>query len=154
VDPAALIEVLKSTPASLRAGVRQLKAGRIAETAGGGWSALDVVRHVRAADAIVAPRVWHILIGERPRLPAFDERLWAGLMAAANVPIDAQLAAFAIQRAELTALLRTLTAEQWARQGVHETTGEQTVMQVCASIAEHEREHIEQLAEIVRLYRA
>jgi hypothetical protein len=153
VDPDAVIDALKSTPASLRLAVRRLKAAQIAQPAGDDWSALDVVRHVRAADAILAPRIWHALVRDRPALPSFDERRWAELIASANVPVDAQLAAFAIHRAELTALLRTLTPDQWQRTGVHETNGDQTVLQMCTHIAEHEREHVAQIEAIVRGHR-
>ena len=149
MDPAAIIDALKATPAALRFAVRRLKGAQIARPVSDGWSALDVVRHIRAADAILAPRIWHLLVRDRPALPSFDETAWAALIAAADVPVDAQIAAFAIQRAELTSLLRTLTPQQWSRAGVHETNGEQTVLQIGTKIAEHEQEHLAQLEAIV-----
>ncbi len=153
MEPTAVIDALKSTPPALRLAVRRLKGGQIVQSAGADWSALEVVRHVRAADAILAPRIWQVLVRDRPALPSFDERLWAELIASANVPVDAQLAAFAIHRAELTALLRTLTPDQWGRVGVHETTGEQSALQMCAHIAEHEAEHLAQIEGIVGRHR-
>ena len=149
VDAAAVIDALKATPSALRGEVRRLKGAQIAEATQGGWSALDVVRHLRASDAIMAPRIWQVLVRDRPPLPGHDERAWAELIAAADVPVDAQIAAFAIQRAELTALLRTLTPEQWQRAGLHETNGEQTVLQIGTKIAEHERDHLAQIEAIV-----
>ncbi len=147
-----LIDRLKATPAALRSLVRRLKPGQIASAASDdGWGPLDVIRHMLAADAIIAPRVAQILVRDRPPLAAFDERAWARLIALAAVPVDAQLAAFAIQRAELNAILRTLSPDQWERAGVHEEHGEQTIFSICSVIAEHEEEHVRQLDEMVRI---
>lgn len=150
VETPALIDRLKSTPAALRSFVRRLQPGQIACNAGDdGWAPLDVIRHVVASDAIIAPRVAQILVRDRPPLAAFDERAWARLSASA-VSVDAQLAAFAIQRAGMTAILRTLLPDQWERAGVHEERGEQTIFSICGDIVGHEEEHLRQLDEVVR----
>ena len=150
MDTPSLIDALKATPAALRGSVRSLKGRAIADPpADGEWSLLDIVRHVRASDAILAPRIVQVLVREGAPLAAFDERAWSELIAAADVPIDAQLAAFAIQRAELTALLRTLTPAQWLRSGVHEECGVQTLADICEYIAAHEAEHLAEAAAIV-----
>jgi hypothetical protein len=150
VEPARLIDVLKSTPQSLRAAARSLKAEQLTGAGGDGWSPLEIIRHMRAADAVLSPRIYHVLVRDNPPLPAFDERTWASLIEAAGVPLDAQLASFAIQRAELTALLRTLTPEQWLRAGTHEALGTQSVLDICAKIVDHEREHLAQLELVSR----
>jgi hypothetical protein len=110
-----------------------------------GWSPRQVLDHVRAADAIIAPRAYHVLVRDRPPLPSFDERAWAALIAAAEIPLDAQLAAFAIQRAELCAMLRSLPEESWGRAGMHEKRGEQSLEAMMTDLAEHEEEHLGQL---------
>jgi uncharacterized damage-inducible protein DinB len=155
VEPGQIIDTLKVTPPALRTAVRALKGDAIARPSGdGGWSVLEIVRHIRASDAILAPRVMQALVRDRPSFPSFDHHGWADLIAAADVPVDAQLAAFAIQRAELTALLRTLTAEQWQRTSVHEKRGEQSITAICEHIAEHEAEHVAQIDAMVRAYGA
>jgi hypothetical protein len=113
-----------------------------------GWSPRQLLEHVRAADAIIAPRAYHVLVRDGPALPSFDERAWAVLIASAEIPLDAQLAAFAIQRAELCAMLRTLSEESWARTGVHEDRGEQSLAAMMTYLAEHEEEHLGQLRPI------
>jgi hypothetical protein len=155
MESAAIIDALKATPASLRGAVRALKGAQIATAlADGEWSTLDVVRHIRASDAILAPRIMQALVRDRPLFPSFDHQGWAELIAAADVPVDAQLAAFAIQRAELTALLRTLTVEQWQRMSVHEKRGEQSIAEICEHIAGHEAEHVAQIEAMVRAFGA
>jgi hypothetical protein len=150
MEAQSLVDALKATPASLRAAVRALQGGEIAGARGADdWSLLDVVRHVRASDAILSPRIFQVLVRSEAPLPAFDERAWGALIAAADVPVDAQLAALAIQRAELVAVLRTLSDDQWQRRGVHEELGPQTVAVICEQIVEHEAEHLTQARAIV-----
>lgn len=108
---------------------------------GGEWGLADIIYHVRASDAILAPRILHVLIRPGAALAAFDERAWAGLATAAGIPLSEQLTEFALRRRELVGVLRSLSHEQWALTGEHEVRGTMTVAQIAASIAEHEAEH-------------
>ena len=141
-----VIARLRATPQSLRAMLRGKRAGALtAASEIDGWSPLQVVLHVRASAAIVAPRVMQALVREGPSFASFDERAWAELLALPEMPLDAQLTAFQIERAELTAVLMKLSADQWRRAGVHELAGEQTVLAICESMAAHEEEHVAQV---------
>jgi hypothetical protein len=57
----------------------------------------------------MSTRVFQILVREGAPLPAFDERAWGGLLAASGIPLEDQVAEFALRRAELVATLRSLT---------------------------------------------
>jgi hypothetical protein len=137
-----IISALEATPRWL--GDASAAAGDSpAETpsAGGEWSITDIIRHLRASDAIVAPRILHVLVRPGAALAAYDEREWADLTTAAAVPIADQVTEFALRRRELVGVLRSLSQEQWALAGEHEARGMMTVAQIAASIAEHEAEH-------------
>ncbi len=144
-----LVQRLAQTPAWLRAA---LTAGdhRLAAAEPDHWGIGDIIRHIRAADAIMSTRVFQILVREGAPLPAFDERAWGGLLAASGIPLEDQVAEFALRRAELVAMLRSLTPDQWQLSGQHELAGSVTVADVCRSVAEHESEHRAQLEGIVR----
>jgi hypothetical protein len=113
------------------------------------WSAAELLAHLRASNAILAPRVYQVLTRSHAPLTGFDERLWAQVAARARLAVKTQLAAFEAQRAELVALLRTLTPQEWEADGLHETRGPLTVQAIVAEIAEHEREHEAQMRAIV-----
>ena len=117
--------------------------------AAGEWGVSEIVGHVRAADAILSTRIFHMLVREAAPLPAFDDQRWGKLYAAAAIPLEDQLAHFALRRAELVAVLRALTPEQWASGGEHELAGPLTVIDLCRSIADHELEHRAQLDRVV-----
>lgn len=48
-------------------------------------------------------------------------------------------------RRRLSALLSTLTADEWARSGRHEERGVETVEGIVRHLVSHDREHLEQL---------
>lgn len=142
-----VIAGLRETPAALR----RLLRGKSPEVLTGAsptgeWAPFDVVLHIRAAASIIAPRVMQALVRDRPSFASFDERAWADLLRLPEMPLDAQLTAFQIERAELTAILMRLAVDQWQRVGVHEEHGEQTVLDICEQIVEHETEHVAQLS--------
>ena len=59
-----------------------------------------------------------------------------------------QLELFGRQRAELVALLRTLSPEEWARSSVHPEYGRMSIADIVTMIAKHEDEHCRQAADI------
>jgi hypothetical protein len=142
-----LIARLRETPVTLRRLTRGKSPDALTvASAPADWAPIDVVLHVRAAAAIVAPRVMQALVRESPRFESLDERAWADLLRLPEMPLDAQLTGFQIERAELTGTLMKLRPDQWQRTGLHEERGEQTVIAICEQIVEHEAEHVAQLS--------
>jgi hypothetical protein len=141
-----IIATLSSTPGWLRAEFSGLpdEVARHAPKAGE-WSPAQVVAHLRASDAIVAPRVFQLLTRANAPLTGFDERAWAETAARAELPLATQLTAFEAQRAELVGVLRTLTDAEWEIVGQHETRGALSLREIATDLAEHEREHRSQL---------
>ena len=150
MDQIALVRRLQGTPSAFRVVLRAMTPAQLtAPSEPDGWSPRQLLEHVRAADAVIAPRAYHVLVRDRPALPSFDERAWAALIASAEIPLDAQLAAFAIERAELCAMLRAVPEKSWLRTGVHEERGEQSLGVIMTYLAEHEEEHLGQLRAMV-----
>src|SRR5262245_8539573 len=144
-----IVDLLAATPARLRELVAGVDDGGSAAPAGEEWAPLDVLAHVVAANAILAPRLLQILVRPGVTLPAFDERRWAELTARARLTPAALLDLFAAERAALVGLARTLTPAEWALEGQHEVARARSVRQIAAHMAEHEREHIAQLRALV-----
>lgn len=145
-----IIDALGVTPEALRdalAAAGDDLAERLG--VGGAWSLADIIRHVRASDAIVATRVWHVLVRDDGPLTAFDDAAWRQLYEAAAISLADQISELALRRAELVAVLRTLDDGQWSRAGEHEIHGRVSIEQLCASIVEHEFEHRAQIDALV-----
>lgn len=111
----------------------------------GGWSAAEIFAHMRASDDIMAPRVYMILVRDRPSLAAYDERHWAEVAGYAQADFQPSLQAFTLRRAELVSTLRRIAPEEWRRVGVHEARGPVSLLDVITTLVEHEEEHCAQL---------
>lgn len=137
-----VLETLAATPIWLRAGFAQLSevSARLAPHPHA-WSALEILAHLRASNAILAPRIMQVLCRPDAPLAGYDERIWARLEARAQLPLAVQLSAFEAHRAELVGLLRTLTPAEWALAGQHEVRGKLTVSDIATDLAQHEHEH-------------
>jgi hypothetical protein len=147
MEPEAIVAALAATADRLRALFADLpdERARRAPTHGG-WSPADALAHLRACDAIIAPRVWQILVRPGVRFPGFDEPRWRALVTRADEPLAAHLAAFLSHRAELLALLRTLTPDEWDTAGEHEEFGPVTIRTLMErGLVHHEAEHLAQI---------
>lgn len=146
VESHGLVSALAGFPARLAALVRGRDDRTLrARPAPEAWSALEVLAHLRSSDAILAPRLYQMLVRESPPLPGFDERRWAEVAGYADLPVSLLLESYAARRAELVAMLRRLSAADWQRTGRHEERGEITMVDVARWIADHEAEHLAQL---------
>jgi hypothetical protein len=151
VEPDALVATRAATAdrlGALFAGLGEADARRA--PAAGEWSAADTLLHLRASDAIIAPRAWQIVVRPGVRFPGMDEARWRALVARADEPVAAQVAAFATRRAELVALLRSLTPDEWAATGEHEELGTVSVRTLMErGLADHEAEHLAQIESLL-----
>jgi hypothetical protein len=155
MDTTLIIETLAASPLWLRSGFADLSdedAWRA--PAPGEWCAAELLAHLRASDAVLAPRIFQLLIRPDAPLTGFDERAWAEVASRAQLPIAQQLAAFEAQRAELVGVLRTLAIEEWDRRGQHETRGRLTLREIATELADHEREHRHQFEAVIAALRS
>ncbi|MEA3055228.1 MAG: hypothetical protein QOD30_660 [Actinomycetota bacterium] len=145
------LHALGATPDAFAAALARLGPERFAAApAPGAWSPAEIFTHVRAADAVIAPRVLQVVARPGVALSDFDERKVGELLARAVVPVEDLVVLFRRRREELLALVATLSADERARIGVHETRGIVTVDDICEALVDHEREHLDQLDAAVR----
>jgi hypothetical protein len=83
---------------------------------------------------------------DNPTFPASDQRAMAieGNYAAAD--LHTALAEFEARRREFIVLLESLSDAQWERRGQHPFFGETTVLTQAINSANHDLDHIEQIA--------
>jgi hypothetical protein len=115
-----------------------------AAPSGGEWSAREVVLHLTA----VEEEVWHArldaLASETfPHWPWVEPGLWSGPGADT---FAGALAAFAARRVATVARLDALDETGWARTGRHATFGILDVAALVRIAADHDEEHLGQIA--------
>ena len=112
----------------------------------GEWSPEQVMAHVRAANDILEPRMYQILVRDATPLIGFDESRWQQVAGYASLPVTDLLHTMMLKRKELIHALRGLAPEDWERTGTHEVRGPMTVLDIARQIADHEDEHLAQIA--------
>jgi carbonic anhydrase/acetyltransferase-like protein (isoleucine patch superfamily) len=150
-----LLSLLELTPARLAQAIEGVDPARLARApSAGGFSALDVLCHVRDVEGeVYAPRLAQLLAAAHD--PAvvlagagdMNERnaRWAQEHAYAAADPAAALAAFARARGENLARLEGLGPAEWTRAGIHPARGAITLYEQVERFAEHDLGHLRQL---------
>jgi len=111
-------------------------------TRSGKWSVQENLAHLARHHAVVLERVRKVLAEERPALPRYaaeDDAEWPAWVA---LPLSEILRRLTTLRAELTALVSSLSDAQLARTGVHPTLGEMALPLWIEFFLLHEAHHL------------
>ncbi|MGQ0602559.1 MAG: DinB family protein [Anaerolineales bacterium] len=110
----------------------------------------QLAAHLRDAEVVAfLPRFYRILSEERPHLERFPHHRWSlenGYRR--DEPLARILAEFRQHRAEAVARMRTLTADEWNRVGVHPPSGPRTAQWWAERIYTHVRNHLAEMQNI------
>jgi DinB family protein len=145
---------LRKTPVILDAFLRDLSSERARTATDGpdGWSVLFVMCHLNDYETIYTERVRMMLDQERPTFPnpLTNDQLVAQ-NDYANQDVHQIFEAYLDKRRVYLTLLENLTDAQWARPGVHPSTGDTTVLEFAINTALHDLNHIEQIVRALGL---
>ncbi len=143
----ALLAELARTPERLRillAEADSLATGR--RSAPDAWSARDIVSHMCAIESPYRARLARIVLEDNPQVALID-RITGGYDP--QTPISILLDTFARLRADTLVFLRSLPPAARVRPAVHAQFGPITLRGQVASLLEHDREHLAQIAALV-----
>lgn len=142
---AALLERLVGIPEQIAAVVAGWDFQQLRTAPPGGWSAAEILAHIRAADDILSPRLYAILARDNPTLIELDERRWAEVAGYADARFAPSLTTFRLRRQELVSTLGRIAPGDWGRIGTHERHGPITLQAAAEHLVAHEEEHCAQL---------
>jgi hypothetical protein len=120
-------------------------ADSVEEGALADWAPATVFAHLRAANAILEPRIMFVLVRDNPPLVGYDDARWLEVGRFESIPITESLESMRLHRSELLHALRGISPEDWERTGTHEVRGPMTVLEIAQQLAEHEDDHIAQI---------
>ncbi len=156
---------LARTPDDVAAAMAGRDDAALSLRAADGWSAKDVVCHLRDVEELGILRYHLMLAADDPKVfvvgaPPPDPERW-GMSEAVPFPLHPErwrnerqyerndaagaLAAFRRRRSEVLALLGALSEEQWRRGSIHPERGRVTFAEWTAGVAYHDDNHLEQL---------
>ena len=145
LTPGEIAPLLAATVATVRAEVRAVGEGARWQPAEGEWSVNECLGHLIEADRRgFAGRIREILSGDDVVLTQWDPPA----IAAARHDNDADpielVEAFATERSDGIALVRSLSATDLARVGIHPEIGPLRVDEILAEWPHHDRSHVRQ----------
>jgi hypothetical protein len=121
-----------------------------------GWSANDVLAHVRACADVWGGCIEAIIAEDRPTLRAINPRTWIKTTDYPKLEFRASLRSFTRQRSNLLAVLEPLPHRAWSRSATVTGAGAvlvRTVHFYAQWLAKHERTHVKQIARIASTMR-
>ena len=153
-----VLDMLESAPGRIAAATSDVVADELIEPLEpGGWSARDVLGHVRACDRTWGGYIVRILDEDHPSFRAESPRSTIRRVDFLALPFGASLEGFAGDRARLIARLRAVGADL-ARSASVNLPGrgieERTAAYYAHRLAEHEGEHVRQIERAMAALRA
>jgi hypothetical protein len=114
-----------------------------------GWTALEVLCHLRDFDTIFYTRAVMMIEQDYPRLPAYDHEAMAIERQYNGQDVRQVCAEFRASRERTREFFKSLTPEQWERAGIHPESGHFTMTNAVLQVAGHDVNHLEQITRIL-----
>lgn len=145
-SPAAMLAVLRSTPAALATLCRQRPQNLTKRPAPNEWSPSEVLCHLRDVDAEVNLwRLQKVLNENNPFIPGKDTDPWAEVRQYCIQDGIQALSDFTQARIHVLNLLEDLSPDSWDRPARHAIFGPTTLRELVNIIAGHDILHVQQV---------
>ena len=114
-----------------------------------GWSALEVLCHVRDFDGFFYGRAVMIRNEANPQLPAYDHEALAIERRYNQQNLKQVYAELVESRQRFVEFFQSLTDDEWERAGIHPESGHFSLMDALMQVSSHDLTHLEQLTRIL-----
>lgn len=142
--------VLRETPERIASLLRGMSAERVERPrAPGKWNAREIVAHLADCELVFAFRLRQTLAEEHAVIQPFDQGVWAERYA--GYDLAAAEAMFGAARQWNLRWLDGVRAGEWQRPTTHPERGTMTLRTIAETMAGHDRNHLGQLEEMVRV---
>jgi hypothetical protein len=136
-------------PAAMRAAVAGLAPAQLdTPYREGGWMVRQVVHHVPDSHMNAYIRFKWALTEDTPAIKAYKEDRWAETPEMASTPIELSLALLEALHARWAALMRSMSAADWARSFTHPEYGARRLEEILPMYAWHGRHHVAHITEL------
>ncbi len=144
-----IIAALTAAPARLSEAAAGLSPAQLqAKPAAGEWSVLELVCHMRDYAEIFESRVGRAVNEDNPQVRSYDNDEMSASREYLSQDVDRVLGVHKAIREKMLGELSKLTDAQWKRSVRHPTWGEPTLEWLMNRCAEHELEHLADIASV------
>jgi hypothetical protein len=114
----------------------------------GKWSLAQIVAHLCDSELVMGYRYRMAIAQSGCDIQAFDQEKWAKNLRYESSDVQLKFELFIKMRNDNITLLRSLTAREWKRYGMHEERGKETVERMVQMEAGHDVNHLKQIQTI------
>jgi FMN phosphatase YigB (HAD superfamily) len=152
-SPQAILAIMRSTPAALQTLCRSLDGMNwSARPQENEWSLTEVLCHLRDVETeVFLPRFEKIIEEDNPFIIGIETDPWAEERQYIQQNGPQALVDFINSRKKLLSLLTPLPAEVWQRPARHAIFGPTHLQELASFISEHDRLHIQQINQHLKL---
>lgn len=118
------------------------------QEARGKWSIAQVIKHLADSELVWAYRLRLVVAQDRPELTGYDQDLWATRLHYQETDVRDAIEQLRVLRKVNLTLLRSLSASELRKAGVHKERGEETVSHMIRLYAGHDLVHLNQISRI------
>ncbi|HEX8175076.1 MAG TPA: DinB family protein [Pyrinomonadaceae bacterium] len=111
----------------------------------GKWSACEIVQHLADSEMTSAIRIRKLIAQDKPSIESYDQEAFAVRLRYNERDMQPAMDAFKGARSSTAQLLRTLTEEEWKREGSHPEHATYTAEDWLRIYAEHAHNHAAQI---------
>jgi hypothetical protein len=156
VEIESILSLLAQTPGRISTmSMRQDNTRLIAKPDDAGWSANDILAHLRACADVWGASMLAMINRDHPTLRYVSPRARVRKTNYPSLEFHVSLDSFTRQRNDLLQSLKALAIEDWSRGATFTGTTkgrEQTILDYARRMAQHEGEHCEQLEKLLEIY--
>lgn len=109
------------------------------------WSACEIIHHLADSEMASALRLRKLLTEENPIIYGYDEAFYAKRLNYNERDIAPALEAFRASRSTTVQILKTMSEEDWQRQGWHSESGLYSMEKWLRLYAAHAHNHASQI---------
>ena len=143
------IEVLESTPSSIRRAIGRLTLKQLKKSPGTNkWSIAEIVAHLADSEVVLGYRLRKVISEPGSRIESYNQNLWAKNLSYRTADCREKLATFSALRKSNTRMLRSLKVAAWKRYGIHQERGRETIERMVLLHAGHDMNHLKQVQHI------
>ncbi|SRR5690606_34159051 len=138
-----LIDEYLAGPQQLRDAVAGMTENEFdAKPIAGKWSTRQVICHLADFEPIYADRMKRVIAEERPTFFGGDPDVFASHLAYSARDVDEELRLIEAVRGQMGKILKTLSAADFEREGVHSEAGPMTLRTLLERVTEHLPHHL------------
>jgi hypothetical protein len=146
------LEVFESTPFAIAKAIRGLNNNQLKKPPKKGkWSIAQIVSHLTDGEIVLGYRFRKVIAEPGSKIEFYNQNKWAENLHYEKADCKKKLSLFTAIRKANVELLKSLSAKEWRRFGIHSERGKENLEKMLLLYAGHDMNHLKQIENIRKM---